>query len=45
MMSQTAEEIITIHIVPNISRSKGNQATKLCQLRKYNVINILFDKC
>ena len=26
MMSQTGQKIITIHILPNILRSKGNQA-------------------
>ena len=29
--SQTGQQIITIHILPNISRSKGNQTMKLSQ--------------
>ena len=41
MTSQTGQEIITIYIVFNISRNKGNQATKFCQSIKYNVTNIL----
>ena len=30
-----------MHILPNISRSKGNQAIKLGQLIEYNMSNIL----
>ena len=32
MTSQTGQQIITIHILPNIAKSKGNQAIKLGQL-------------
>ena len=32
MKSQPGQKTITIHILPNISRSKGNQAMKLGQL-------------
>ena len=32
--------MILIHILPNISRSKGNQAIELAQLIKYSVRNI-----
>ena len=32
MTSQTGKQIITIHILPNISRSKGNQTMKFRQL-------------
>ena len=32
MTSQTGKQIITIHVLPNISRSKGNQAMKFGQL-------------
>ena len=39
-MSQTGKQMITIHILPNISRSKGNQPLKFGELRKYNVRNI-----
>ena len=31
---------ITIHILPNISRSKGNQAMKLGQVTQYNKRNL-----
>ena len=37
MKSQTGQQIITIHIFPNILRSKGNQAMEFGQLIKYNV--------
>ena len=40
MTSQTGKQIIAIHILPNISRSKDNQAMKFGQLIKYNVGNI-----
>ena len=32
MTSQTGKQISTIHVLPNISRSKGNQAMKFGQL-------------
>ena len=32
MTSQRGEQTIVIHILPNISRSKGNQAMKFDQL-------------
>ena len=32
MMSQSGTQIITIHILPNTSRIKGNQTMKLGQL-------------
>ena len=35
MMSQPASQTIAIHILSNISRSKGNQATKLGQIIEY----------
>ena len=40
MTSQAGQQIITIHILPNISRSKGNQAMKSGQLRKYCMTNM-----
>ena len=40
MMSQTEQQIITIHILPNISRSKGNQKMKFGELIGYNMSNI-----
>ena len=33
-----------IHILPNISRSKGNQKTKFGQLIEYNMRNIFLEK-
>ena len=33
MTSQTGSQIITIHILPNISKSEGNQAMKLGRLK------------
>ena len=42
MTSQTGQQIITIHILPNISRNKGNQTIKFCQLIEYNKRNIIF---
>ena len=36
MMSQTGQEIITIHILSDISRSKGNQTIKFGPLIEYN---------
>ena len=38
MTSQIRIQIITIHMFPNISRSKDNHAMKFCQLIKYNGI-------
>ena len=44
MTSQTRQQINTIHILPNISRSKHNQTTKFGQLIEYNMINIFLEK-
>ena len=44
MTSQTGQHTITIHILPNISRSKGNQAINFCQLIEYNVRNSSLQK-
>ena len=44
MTSQTGQEIITIHILPNISRSKGNQTMKLSQPEEYNMTSIFLEK-
>ena len=40
MASQTGQQIITIDILPNISRSKGSQVMKFGQLVKYGIRNI-----
>ena len=44
MTSQTGQQINTIHILPNISRSKGNQTKKFGQLIEYNMINTFLEK-
>ena len=35
---------ITMHILPSVSRSKGNQAMKFGQLIKYNLRNVFLQK-
>ena len=37
---QTKQEVIIIHMLPKISRSKDNQEMKLGQLTKYSVKSI-----
>ena len=37
-MSQTEKQIITIHLLPNIWRSKDNQTIKFGQLIEYKII-------
>ena len=44
MTSQTGQQIIYIHILPNISGSKDNQAMKFGQLIEYNVRDIFLRK-
>ena len=44
MTSQPGLQTITIHILPNISRSNGNQTSKLGQLIEYNKRNIFLQK-
>ena len=44
MTSQTRKQTIAIHILTNISRSKGNQAMKFSQLVEYNMRNIFLEK-
>ena len=43
MMSQPRKQTIVIHILPNISRSKGSQAMKLGQLIEYNKRSIFLE--
>ena len=43
-MSQPGQQAITIHIMPNISRGKGNQALTFGQLIEYNKRNIFLPK-
>ena len=42
--SQPGLQTIAIHILPNISRSKGNQTMKFGQLIEYNKGNIFLQK-
>ena len=44
MTSQPSQQTITIHILPNISRSKDNQKMKFGQLIEYNMRNIFIEK-
>ena len=41
MTLQPEKQAIAIHILPNISRTKGNQTMKFGQLMKHNMKNIL----
>ena len=42
MTSQTGKQIITTHILPNISRTKNNQTMKFGHAIEYNTRNIVF---
>ena len=44
MTSQPGLQTVTIHVLPSISQSKGNQKMKLGQLIKYNKRNIFLEK-
>ena len=44
MTSQSSSKTIVIHILPNISQSKGNQKMKFDQLIEYNKRNDLLQK-
>ena len=44
MTPQTGQQIIKIHILSDISRSKGNQTVKFGQLIEYNKKNICLEK-
>ena len=44
MTSQPGKQTIALHILPNISRSKGNQAIKFGRLIEYNMRNIFVEK-
>ena len=44
MTSQPKKQTVAIHILPNISRSKGNQAMKFDQLIEYNMKKKLYWK-
>ena len=42
--SQPGQQIVVIHILPNISGSKGNETMKFDQLIDYNMRNIFLAK-
>ena len=44
MMSQTGYQTMPIHILTNISRSKGNEIMKFSQLIEYNMRTIFIEK-
>ena len=44
MTSQPGQQTIAIYTLPNISRSKGNQAMIFRQLIEYNMRNIFLEK-
>ena len=44
MTSQSGKQTIAIHILSNISRSRGNQTIKFNQLIEYNLKNIFLEK-
>ena len=45
MASQHGLQIMTIHILPNISQRKGNQTVKFGPLIEYNKKNVFFKNC
>ena len=44
MTSRTGQQVIAIHILSNILRSKGNLTMKVDQLIKYKMRNIFLEK-
>ena len=44
MTPQHGKQTIEVHILPNISWSKGNQRMKFGQLTEYNMRNIFLEK-
>ena len=44
MTPQTGQQVIIIHILANVSRSKGNQTMKFGHLIEYNLRNIFLQK-
>ena len=44
MTSQLGEQAIVIHILPNNSRSRGNQTMEFGQLIEHNMRNIFLQK-
>ena len=44
MTSQTIQQIIIIHMLSNISRSKGNQTMDFGQMTENNMRNVFIEK-
>ena len=44
MTSQTGKQTIATHMLPNISRSKGNRTRKFGQLIEYKMRNVFLEK-
>ena len=44
MTSQPGKQTIIMHILPNTSKSRGNQTMKFGQLIEYNMKNIFLEK-
>ena len=44
MTSQPGQEIVVIHILPKISRSKGNQTMVVAHLIEYKMSNFFLEK-
>ena len=44
MTSQPGKQATAIHILPNISRSEGNETMKFDQFLEYNTRNIFLEK-
>ena len=44
LTSQPGYETIAMHILPNVSRNKGNQAIEFGELIEYNMRNIFVEK-
>ena len=44
MTSQPGKQTFAVHILSDISKSKGNQTVKFGQLLEFNIINIFLEK-
>ena len=44
MTLQPGKQTVAIHLLPNISRNKGNQTMKVGKLIEYNMRNIFVEK-
>ena len=44
MASQTRQQKVAVHILPNISRRKGKQTEEVRQLTGYSMRNIFLEK-